>query len=142
MPIGWSLLIIFYSWFKIAHWDIDSDLISFMSLDILDVSFSPLFQRWWVLKSKLFAQKSTCSKEILIPASLNYVLMILSSLSTKSWLSWFSMWNIWNTVWIRCWGNCLHLLGFWNFFVFFRFFPPKLVYFWTKSRKKRYGRST
>ena len=25
------------------------------------------FQRWWVLKSKLFAQESTCSKEILIP---------------------------------------------------------------------------
>ena len=24
------------------------------------------FQRWWVLKSKLFAQESTCSKEILI----------------------------------------------------------------------------
>ena len=46
MPIGWSQLIIFYSWFKIAHWDrssIDSDVISFMSLDILDVSFSPLF---------------------------------------------------------------------------------------------------
>ena len=51
--------------------------------------------------------------------------MILSSWSTKSWLSWFSMWNIWNTVWIRCWGNCLHLLGFWNFFVFF----PNLYYY-------------
>ena len=24
------------------------------------------FQRWWVLRSKLFAQKSSCSKEILI----------------------------------------------------------------------------
>ena len=65
--------------------------------------------------------------------------MIFRSWSTKSWLSWFSMWNIWNTVWIRCWGNCLHLLGFWNFFVFFRFFPLKLVYFWTKSRKNIYG---
>ena len=50
-----------------------------------------------------------------------------------------SMWNIWNTVWIRCWGNCLHLLGFWNFFVFFQFFPLKLVYFWTKNRKNIYG---
>ena len=39
-------------------------------------------------------------------------------------------------VWFRCWGNCLQLLGFWNFFVFFRFFPLKLVYFWTESRKK------
>ena len=35
--------------------------------------------------------------------------------------------------------NCLQLLGFWNFFVFFRFFLLKLVYFWTKSKKKRYG---
>ena len=31
--------------------------------------------------------------------------------------------------WIRCEGNYLQLLGFWNFFVFFRFFPLKLVYF-------------
>ena len=46
------------------------------------------------------------------------------------------MWNIWNTRWIRCKGSCLQLLGFWNFFVFFQFFPLKLVYFWTKSRKK------
>ena len=41
-------------------------------------------------------------------------------------------------VWIRCLGNCLQFLGFWNFLFFFRFFLPKLVYFWTKSRKKRY----
>ena len=33
----------------------------------------------------------------------------------------------------------MQLLGFWNFFDFFQFFPSKLVYFWTKSRKKRYG---
>ena len=32
-------------------------------------------------------------------------------------------------VWIRCYGNCLQLLVFWNFFDFFRFFPLKLVYF-------------
>ena len=31
------------------------------------------FQRWWVLKSKIFAQESTCSKEILIPTTLNYL---------------------------------------------------------------------
>ena len=31
------------------------------------------FQRWWVLKSKLFAQESTCSKESLIPTSLNHL---------------------------------------------------------------------
>ena len=31
------------------------------------------FQRWWVLKSKLFVQKSTCSKEILIPTTLNHL---------------------------------------------------------------------
>ena len=42
-------------------------------------------------------------------------------------------------MWIRCEGDCLQLLGFWNFFVFFRFFPLKLVYFWTKSRKNIYG---
>ena len=49
------------------------------------------------------------------------------------------MWNIWNTRWIRCKGSCLQLLGFWNFFVFFQFFPLKLVYFWTKRRKNIYG---
>ena len=48
------------------------------------------------------------------------------------------MWNIWNTTWIRCKGSCLKLLGFWNFFVFFRFFPLKLVYFWTKDSKNIY----
>ena len=32
-----------------------------------------VFQRWWVLKSKLFAQESTCSKEILISTSLNHL---------------------------------------------------------------------
>ena len=42
-------------------------------------------------------------------------------------------------VWIRCEGNCRQLLRLWNFFVFFWFFPLKLVYFWTKSRKKRCG---
>jgi hypothetical protein len=31
------------------------------------------FQRWWVLKSKIFAQESICSKEILIPTTLNYL---------------------------------------------------------------------
>ena len=31
------------------------------------------FQRWWVLKSKLFAQESTCLKEILISTSLNHL---------------------------------------------------------------------
>ena len=46
-------------------------------------------------------------------------LMILSCWSSKSWLSWFSMWIFLNTVWNRCWDNCLQLLGFWNFFVFF-----------------------
>ena len=63
--------------------------------------------------------------------------MMLSSWSTKSWLSWFSMWNIWNTVWIRCWGNCLHLLGFWNFFVFFPELILLLIYvrlFWDRSQ--------
>ena len=65
--------------------------------------------------------------------------MIFSRRSNKGWLSWFSMGKNWNTVWIRCWGNCLQLLGFWNFSDFFRFFSLKLVYFWTKSRKNIYG---
>ena len=38
-----------------------------------NVSSVAVFQRWWVLKSKLFAQESTCSKEILIPTSLIYL---------------------------------------------------------------------
>ena len=37
---------------------------------------------------------------------------------------------------IRCQGNWLQLLGFWNFFVCFQFFPLKLIYSWTKSKKK------
>ena len=43
----------------------------------IDISSVVEFQRWWVLKSKLFAQESTCSKEILMPTS-------LSSWNTKS----------------------------------------------------------
>ena len=40
---------------------------------------------------------------------------------------------------MNCKGSCLQLLGLWNFFVFFRFFPLNFVYFWIKSRKKLYG---
>ena len=39
----------------------------------INVSSVVEFQRWWVLKSKTFAQESTCSKEILIPSTLNYL---------------------------------------------------------------------
>ena len=51
----------------------------FSSSDIwllgLDINISSVveFQRWWVLKSKILAQESTCSKEILIPTTLNYL---------------------------------------------------------------------
>ena len=38
-----------------------------------NVSSVVAFQRWWVLKSKLFDQESTCSKEILIPSTLNHL---------------------------------------------------------------------
>ena len=40
---------------------------------IINVSSVVEFQRWWVLKSKLFAQESTGSKEILIPTTLNHL---------------------------------------------------------------------
>ena len=40
---------------------------------IFNISSVVAFQRWWVLKSKLFAQESTCSNEILIPTSLNHL---------------------------------------------------------------------
>ena len=36
----------------------------------INISLVVEFQRWWDLKSKLFAQESTCSKEILIPTTL------------------------------------------------------------------------
>ena len=39
----------------------------------INISSVVEFQRWWVLESKLFAQKSTCSKEILIPTTLNHL---------------------------------------------------------------------
>ena len=39
----------------------------------LNISSVMEFQRWWVLKSKIFAQESTRSKEILIPSTLNYL---------------------------------------------------------------------
>ena len=67
---------------------------------ISNVSLVVEFQRWWALKSKLFAKESTCWMEILIPTTLNYL--------------WYSV-------------------------VFFWFFPLKLVFFWTKSRKNIYG---
>ena len=84
------------------------------------------FQRWWVLKSKLFAKESTCWNENF---DTNYLepLMILSSWSSKSWLVWNPMWNFQNTVWNRHYGDCLQLLGFWNFFVFFPIFSTQFV---------------
>jgi hypothetical protein len=40
----------------------------------LDITINVVaFQRWWVLKSKLFAQESTSSKEILIVTTLNHL---------------------------------------------------------------------
>ena len=37
----------------------------------INVSSVVEFQRWWVLKSMLFAQESTCSKEIVLKQSCN-----------------------------------------------------------------------
>ena len=43
-------------------------------------------------------------------------------------------------MWIRCKGDCQQLFSFFFVvFVFFQFFPLKLVYFWTKSKKYIYG---
>ena len=39
----------------------------------INISSVVEFQIWWVLKSKLFGQESTCSKEILIPTALNHL---------------------------------------------------------------------
>ena len=39
----------------------------------INISSVVEFQRWWVLKSKLFAKESTYSKEILIPTTLNHL---------------------------------------------------------------------
>ena len=46
-----------------------------LHMDLINTNISSVvkFQRWWVLKSKLFAQESTCSKEILIPTTLNHL---------------------------------------------------------------------
>ena len=38
-----------------------------------NVSSVVAFQRWWVLKSKLFAQESTPSEDILILTTLNHL---------------------------------------------------------------------
>ena len=50
----------------------------------INISSVVEFQRWWVLKSKLFAQESICSKEIFIQTSSNYfkslVLLLISNL--------------------------------------------------------------
>ena len=47
------------------------------SADLIYIQFNissvVAFQRWWVLKNKLFAQELTCSKEILILATLNHL---------------------------------------------------------------------
>ena len=74
----------------------------------------------------------------LIPTTSNYLRSSVVGVVKVDYLD-FLWKKIEKCLWIRCLGNCLQLLGFRNFFVFFRFFPPKLVYFWTKSRKKRYG---
>ena len=52
-------------------------------LYVLSINVSSVveFQRWWVLKSKLFAQESTCSKEIL--TSTSSLIEIIRSQLTK-----------------------------------------------------------
>ena len=67
----------------------------FSSSDIwllgLDINISSVveFQRSWVLKSKILAQESKCSKEILIPTTLNYLWSSVVS-KNQSFQSWFS----------------------------------------------------
>ena len=82
------------------------------------------FQRWWVLKSKLFAQKSTCSKEILIPTTLNHlwfsvdrkkseflklIVLLLHYFGCQIWVQW-------------------HKLSGKNTYIFF-------FYFWFKNKQ-------
>ena len=99
------------------------------------------FQRWWVLKSKLFAQKSTCSKEILISTSLKHLWFLVDGVIKVDYLD-FS----WEKMEILCELDvgviaCNFLVfGIFRIFSdFFRFFSLKLIYFWTKSRKNIYG---
>ena len=61
---------------------------NFMYLHI-NVSSVVAFQRWWVLKSKLFPQESTSSKEILIRTTLNHLWFSVVS-QNQSFLSWLS----------------------------------------------------
>ena len=93
-PIGFNSPSMFQSCYPISWYKDTEYFFTFDSLHITNFgnSFLPLsvtlmiccglsisissvveFQRWWVLKSKLFAQKSTCSKEILIPTTLNHL---------------------------------------------------------------------
>ena len=80
----------------------------------------------WLLEWSLseFCHKDSCFPRVKIRIYKNV-----------QWSASFNFCHQVTTVLLHC-GNCLQLFGFWNFFVFFRFFPSKLVYFWTKSRKK------
>ena len=51
-----------------------------------NVSWVVEFQRWWVLKSKLFAQESTCSKEILISTGLNHLWFLVNGVIKAGYL--------------------------------------------------------
>ena len=53
----WTLVYYFYPMYNVYY----------------NISSVVEFQRWWVLKRKIFAQESTCSKKILIPTTLNYL---------------------------------------------------------------------
>ena len=53
---------------------------------MLNISSVVEFQRWWVLKSKLFVQESTCSKEILILTSLNHLWFLVDGVIKVDYL--------------------------------------------------------
>ena len=64
-------LVAIYSKYPFLSWDrLKEQKVMHVAYNISSVVE---FQKWWVLKSKLFAQKSTSSKEILIPTTLNYL---------------------------------------------------------------------
>ena len=63
---------------------------------------------------KIFAKKSTYPKEIIEFWELDWVFWVF-----KVDYFDFSFKIFDKLMWIRCQGNCLQLLGFWKFFVFF-----------------------
>ena len=105
----------------------------------INISSVVALQRCWVLKSKLFAQESTCSKEILVPTTFNHLWFLGVGVLKVDYLDFPC--EIFEILCELDVGVKLPAsFRFFNFFLFFyNFFRSNSFIFLTENRKNIHG---